>query len=129
MPRYGLLSVQDQFRPRGGARGRKCQAGLLPGRLVRPGIGSSTVQRQHRQASELCDAARDPQPKHAAQSGAILSGQGSKNRWEIDWRKSPFRHQSDRARPTQEAAHFRRAKTRVDVDGKRTKPRAGKDCG
>jgi hypothetical protein len=43
VPRDGLLIVQDQFRPTGGARGRECQAGPLAGRLVPPGVGCGAI--------------------------------------------------------------------------------------
>ena len=52
-------------------------------------------------------------------------------RWarEVDGRESPFRQHSDWAGPAQEVPNLRHAKARVDVDGKRAKPSAGKDCG
>jgi hypothetical protein len=43
MPGDGLLIVQDQFWPTGGARGRECQAWLLPSRFVRPGVGCGAI--------------------------------------------------------------------------------------
>ena len=67
--------------------------------------------------------------QHAAQCRAIFQGQGGENRREVHRGESPLRHQGERPGPTQKVADLRRAKACVDMNGKRTKPRAGKDCG
>jgi len=129
VPRDGLLIVQDQFRPAGGARRRECQARHHPGRLIGAGVGCIAIERQHRQARELFDTGRKLEPKHATYRGTIFRRQRSENRREVHSRESPLCHDGEGTRASQEVAHFRHPKSRIDVDRKRTKPGAGKDCG
>ena len=125
----GLLIVQNEFRSAGRARGGESEARHIASRLIRSSIGSRAIQRQYRQSGKLSNFETDRQSQHTANRSAILRRQRRKNRREIDRLEAPLRHHSGGARPAQQIANFRRAKPRVDVNGKRPEPSAGENSG
>lgn len=127
MPRDGLLIVQNQFRSACGSRSGEGQTRYSADRLVRPGIGWVTFERQHRQSRKRVGTERCLRCKHTAQRGAIFLRERGENRWKFDRRESPLRHQRYRARSAQQAADLGCTKARVDMDGQRAKPGASED--
>ena len=72
MPSDCLLVVQDHFRSAGGSRSGEGQARRVAGGLVRPGIGRSTLDGQHRQSLKRGGIEGPLRCKYTAETGPIL---------------------------------------------------------
>ena len=90
----GLLIMQNQLRPAGGAGSGESEARHIAPRLIYSSIGRRAIERPYRQSGELVNTQTKWQPEHATNRSTILSRQRCKNRREIDRREVPLRHDS-----------------------------------